>query len=48
MTEWELLGNKFKWLEPWTDIGLRWATKYYIKMDETDAYVITLCQFLNR
>ena len=26
-----------------TDIALYWATKYYNKMDETDAYVISMC-----
>jgi hypothetical protein len=33
-------------LKPWTDIAEQCATKYYKKMDDTDAYVITLCMAL--
>jgi hypothetical protein len=44
MTEWENLREQHKVLEPWTDIGLCWATKYYIKMDDTNACVITMCK----
>jgi hypothetical protein len=46
MTEWEKLGDKHEILKPWTDIGLRWATKYYIRMDDTDAYVLTMCKLI--
>ncbi|KAF8485487.1 hypothetical protein F5888DRAFT_1570820, partial [Russula emetica] len=45
MTEWEKLGEQHKMLRPWTEIGLRWAKKYYIRMDDTDTYVVTM--FLN-
>lgn len=45
MTEWEKLGERHPILKPWTQIGLRWATKYYIRMDETSAYVVTMCKF---
>jgi hypothetical protein len=48
MTEWEKLGKKFPELRPWIDIGLKWATKYYIRMDDTDAYVVTMCKSLNQ
>jgi hypothetical protein len=44
MTEWERLGDQYEKLKPWTKIGLHWATKYYIRMDETDAYVVTMCK----
>lgn len=44
MTEWEKMGEQHKELKPWTDIGLRWATKYYIQMDDTDAYIVTMCK----
>jgi hypothetical protein len=30
MTGLEELGKQHKILKPWTEIGLRWATKYYI------------------
>jgi hypothetical protein len=48
MTEWENYGKQHKTLRLWTEIGLRWATKYYIRMDDTDAYVVTMCQSSNR
>jgi len=35
MTQWEKLGSHHKNLKPWTDIGLKWAKKYYNRMDET-------------
>jgi hypothetical protein len=44
MTEWERLGEQHEMLQPWTEIGLRWAKKYYTRMDDTDAYVITMCK----
>jgi len=43
MTEWEKLGEQHEILRPWTEIGLEWAKKYYKRMDDTDAYVITMC-----
>lgn len=43
MTEWEKLGEQYEALRPWTDIGLKWAKKYYIRMDDTNAYVIAMC-----
>ena len=46
MTEWETLRSDYKTLELWTEIGLKWAKKYYVQMDETDAYVVTMCKFL--
>ncbi len=48
MIEWEKLGKQYPVLKPWMEIGLHWATKYYIKMDDTDVYAITICKFLNR
>jgi hypothetical protein len=48
MTEWEKLGKRHIILRPWTQIGLEWATKYYIRMDETDAYIVTMCKFYDR
>lgn len=47
MTELEALGEKHPVLKPWTDIGIHWATKYYIRMDETKAYIVTMCKSFN-
>lgn len=47
MTELEEVGDEHELLKPWTDIGVHWATKYYIRMDDTDAYVITMCKSFN-
>jgi len=48
MTELERLGDDHPVLKPWMDIGVHWATKYYIQMDDTKAYVVSMCKFLNR
>jgi len=45
MTEWESLRVDCPKLKFWMEIGLRWAKKYYIRMDDTDAYVIAMCKF---
>jgi hypothetical protein len=45
MTQWERLGDSFTNLKPWTEIGLKWATKYYKRMDDTRAYIVAMCQF---
>jgi hypothetical protein len=45
MTELEDLGKQYAVLKPWTEIGLRWAIKYYVRMDDTDVYVISMCKF---
>lgn len=44
MTEWEKLGAQHDVLKFWTEIGLDWAKKYYVRMDDTDAYVVTMCK----
>jgi hypothetical protein len=46
MTRWEKLRAKFPLLKPWIDVGLQWAEKYYKRMDDTDAYVIAMCELL--
>jgi hypothetical protein len=48
MTHLENIGNENDILKPWVDVGLEWATKYYRRMDDTDAYIITMCKFLDR
>ena len=47
MTELERLGHEHDILRPWAEVGLHWATKYYIWMDETEAYVVMMCKFLS-
>jgi len=39
-------GEKHPHLARWTDIGIEWATKYYKRMDESPAYVITMCELI--
>jgi hypothetical protein len=46
MTNWKSLGKRYRQLKPWTEVGVQWATKYYIQMDNTDAYVVTMCKSL--
>ena len=46
MTNWKSLGATDQQLKPWTEVGRQWATKYYIQMDNTDAYVVTMCKSL--
>ena len=47
MTELERLGHEHDILRPWAEVGLHWATKYYIWMDETGAYVVMMCKLLS-
>ena len=47
MTAWEKLGIVHQILKPWMDIGVHWATKYYIRMDFTQAYVVAMCRSFN-
>ncbi len=44
MTRWEKLRTKFPKLKPWVDVSLQWAEKYYNRMDDTDAYVVAMCE----
>lgn len=48
MSEWERIAEQHECLKPWIKIGLHWATKYYIRMDDTEAYVVAMCKFVNR
>jgi len=45
MSQWEVLGEKHPRLKPWVDIGLKWATTYYARMDLTKAYIISMSEF---
>jgi len=47
MLEWESIRKAHVMLRPWMNIGLSWATKYYIQMDDTDVYIIAMCKFSN-
>ncbi|KAI6011883.1 hypothetical protein BKA83DRAFT_4065217 [Pisolithus microcarpus] len=44
MSAWETLGETDVCLRPWTDVGLKWAVEYYQQMDNTRAYVISMCK----
>jgi hypothetical protein len=45
MTEWEKIRATNSRLKHWIDEGMRWAVKYYIRMDQTKAYVIAMCEY---
>jgi len=44
MTSWERLAEKNQHLEPAIKVGLKFAYKYYKRMDGTDAYVVSMCE----
>lgn len=44
MTKWERVREQYPAAKYWVDIGLEWAKKYYIRMDDTDAYVVAMCE----
>ena len=44
MTKWESLMKKKPVLKPYIEEGLKWAKKYYIRMDNTNAYVVGMCE----
>jgi hypothetical protein len=45
MSRWERLAEKNAHLAPAIQIGLDFATKYYKRMDDTDAYVVAMCEY---
>ena len=42
MTAWEHLGDMNSHLRNWTSVGVKWAVKYYQRMDQTCAYVVSM------
>jgi hypothetical protein len=44
MTSLEDLGGQSEELRPITDVGIKWATKYYQRMDDSRAYAIAMCK----
>jgi hypothetical protein len=44
MTSWEKLAEKNQHLAPVIKVGLKFAYKYYKKMDDTDAYMMSMCE----
>ena len=44
MAQWEKLHDKFPVLRPLIKIGLEWAKKYYTHMDDTNVYVVAMCE----
>ena len=47
MTQWEHIGDSHAETKEWVDVGLSWATKYYNRMDCTQAYIIAMCEFVS-
>lgn len=45
MTKLEKLAERRPALAPAINIGLEFAYKYYKKMDETDAYIVSMCKY---
>jgi hypothetical protein len=45
MTAWEDLGIDYPHVLKWTSVGIKWAVKYYTKMDDTRAYVVAMREF---
>ena len=46
ITAWEKMREAYAEDHPiheYVEVGIRWATKYYNRLDDTDAYVITMC-----
>ena len=46
MSKLEHLGKEYPIIKPWTKLAEQKATKYYRKMDETDAHVMAICTFI--
>jgi len=42
MTKWEELHDQYPRLRHWLYNSLKWAQKYYQRMDDTDAYIVTM------
>ncbi|OJA12309.1 hypothetical protein AZE42_10247 [Rhizopogon vesiculosus] len=42
MSAWEKKAQKIPHLKPFIDVGLKWAEKYYKRMDDTCAYVVAM------
>ena len=44
MTSWEKLAERNQHLAPAINVGLKFAYKYYKKMDDTSAYMVAMCE----
>jgi hypothetical protein len=42
LSKWEKLAKNKPHLKPWIE-GLIWATKYYRRLDSSNAYIIAMC-----
>ena len=45
MGKWDILAGKRPWLKPFIKEGMYWIEKYYIRLDDTMAYAIALCEW---
>lgn len=48
MTAWEKIAEKNPSLRRWIEVGMKWATVYYRRMDHTRAYIIAMRKSLQR
>jgi hypothetical protein len=44
MRGWEKLAADTPRLKPWIDKGLRWARQYYTCMDDTNSFLLAMCE----
>ena len=44
MAKWDILAEKRPWLKPFINEGIYWAEKYYVRLDDSMAYAIALCE----
>jgi hypothetical protein len=42
MSKWEQIAELHPRLSRWIDVGMRWATHYYKRMDRTKAYIMAM------
>lgn len=47
MSRWERAAAKNPTLAPAINEGLKYAYKYYGRMDQTDAYVVAMCEYMS-
>jgi hypothetical protein len=45
LTTWEQLADMERHLKPWITNGLKLATMYYSRLDKSEAYIISMCEY---
>ncbi|HEX3640560.1 MAG TPA: hypothetical protein VHV10_04665 [Ktedonobacteraceae bacterium] len=46
MSRWEFIRDTVADTSDWVNVGLRWATEYYCRMDYTTSYIVSMCKFI--